>query len=109
MIVAKHAGFCFGVRRAVEAAREAAPAWTLGPVIHNPRVVRELADMGVVSADAPEDIPEGAVAVVRSHGVGRETLSRLRARAREVCDATCPFVTRIHEMAQEAEAVPFVL
>ena len=81
MIVAKHAGFCFGVRRAVEAAREAAPAWTLGPVIHNPRVVRELADMGVVSADAPEDIPEGAVAVVRSHGVGRETLSRLRARA----------------------------
>lgn len=111
MIVAKHAGFCFGVRRAVEAAREAAPAWTLGPVIHNPRVVRELADMGVVSADAPEDIPEGAVAVVRSHGVGRETLSRLRARAREVCDATCPFVTRIHEMAQEAEAqgVPLIV
>ena len=74
MIVAKHAGFCFGVRRAVEAARKAAPAWTLGPVIHNPRVVKELADMGVVSADAPEDIPEGAVAVVRSHGVGQETL-----------------------------------
>ena len=94
-----------------EAARSAAPAWTLGPVIHNPRVVAELAELGVVSADAPEDIPAGAVAVVRSHGVDRETLSRLHTRAREVCDATCPFVNRIHEMAQEAEArgVPLIV
>ena len=109
--MAKHAGFCFGVRRAVEAASRAAPAWTLGPVIHNPRVVAELAEKGVLSADAPEDIPEGAVAVVRSHGVGRQTLSRLRARAREVCDATCPFVKRIHAMAQEAEArkIPLIV
>ena len=99
------------MRRAVEAAKSAAPAWTLGPVIHNPRVVAELAELGVVSADAPEDIPQGAVAVVRSHGVGRETLSRLHTRAREVCDATCPFVNRIHEMAQEAEArgVPLIV
>ncbi len=99
------------MRRAVEAASRAAPAWTLGPVIHNPRVVAELAEKGVLSADAPEDIPEGAVAVVRSHGVGRQTLSRLRARAREVCDATCPFVKRIHAMAQEAEArkIPLIV
>ena len=88
VIVAKHSGFCFGVRRAVEAAKSAAPAWTLGPVIHNPRVVAELAELGVVSADAPEDIPAGAVAVVRSHGVGRETLSRLHTRAREAVSYT---------------------
>lgn len=104
MSVARHAGFCFGVRRAVATAREAAPACTLGPVIHNPRVIAELAALGVVSLDAPEDMPPGGVAVVRSHGVGRETLARLRARASQVLDATCPFVARIHEMAQQAEA-----
>lgn len=81
-IIARRAGFCFGVRRAVEAARSAAPAYTLGPVIHNPRVVAELAALGVLSADTPEAIPEGARAVVRSHGVGRDTLSRLEKRAR---------------------------
>ena len=103
-IIARRAGFCFGVRRAVEAARSAAPAYTLGPVIHNPRVVDELAALGVVSAETPEDIPLGARAVVRSHGVGRGTLARLQRRAGEICDATCPFVARIHDMAREAEA-----
>jgi len=103
VILAKHAGFCFGVRRAVETARRSAPAVTLGPVIHNPRVVSELASIGVRSVSSPEEIPEGARAVVRSHGVGRETLERLKARGAEVLDATCPFVRRIHEMALSAE------
>ena len=71
MILAKHAGFCFGVRRAVETAERAAPAITLGPIIHNPQVVRRLESLGIRSADRPEDIPEGARAVIRSHGVSR--------------------------------------
>ncbi|NLF26727.1 MAG: 4-hydroxy-3-methylbut-2-enyl diphosphate reductase, partial [Clostridiales bacterium] len=103
MILAKHAGFCFGVRRAVETARRSAPAVTLGPVIHNPRVVSELEAAGVKSVASPEEIPEGARVVVRSHGVGRETLDALKARNVEILDATCPFVRRIHEISLSAE------
>ena len=83
VILAKSAGFCFGVRRAVEAARSAAPAWTLGPVIHNPRVVAELAEMGVVSADAPEDIPKARCPwCARTAWAGKRFRVYARARAR---------------------------
>ncbi len=102
VILARHAGFCFGVRRAVETAQASAPAITLGPIIHNPQVVRSLAEMGVSSADRPEDIPAGARAVIRSHGVDRKTFEALQARGCDIVDATCPFVKRIHDMAREA-------
>ena len=102
MIVASHAGFCFGVRRAVETAERVAPAITLGPIIHNPQVVSRLEGLGIRSADRVEDIPAGARAVIRSHGVSRATADALTRRGCEVIDATCPFVARIHAMAREA-------
>ena len=102
LILAAHAGFCFGVRRAVEAAERVAPAITLGPIIHNPQVVQRLESLGIASADRPEDIPSGARAVIRSHGVSRAVAEALGARDCEVVDATCPFVARIHAMAREA-------
>ena len=90
------------MRRAVDTAAAAAPAVTLGPIIHNPQMVEILRQQGVVSVDAPEDIPEGAKVVLRSHGVGRPVIEQLAARKCELLDATCPFVARIHEMARAA-------
>lgn len=111
MILASHAGFCFGVRRAVEAAEKAAPAVTLGPIIHNPQVVSRLESLGVRSVERVEEIPSGARAIIRSHGVSREVMEALNARGLTVIDATCPFVARIHEMARAASeaGVPLIV
>ncbi|MBR6220085.1 MAG: 4-hydroxy-3-methylbut-2-enyl diphosphate reductase, partial [Clostridia bacterium] len=111
MILARHAGFCFGVRRAVETAERAAPATTLGPIIHNPQVVEALAAMGVTSAQAPSQIPSGARVVIRSHGIGRAAYRALEAKGCQIVDATCPFVQRIHDMARSASegGVPLIV
>ena len=77
MVLASHAGFCFGVRRAVGTAEKAAPAVTLGPIIHSPQVVERLRRMGIVPVDALEEIPDGVRAVIRSHGVDRATYDAL--------------------------------
>ncbi len=90
------------MRRAVDTAAAAAPAITLGPIIHNPQMVERLARDGVTSVDGIEDIPRGARVVIRSHGVGRAEVEALKARDCEVLDATCPFVARIHEMVRAA-------
>ena len=109
--MASHAGLCFGVRRAVEAAEKAAPAVTLGPIIHNPQVVSRLESLGVRSVERVEEIPSGARAIIRSHGVSREVMEALNARGLTVIDATCPFVARIHEMARAASeaGVPLIV
>lgn len=101
-MLAKNAGFCFGVRRAVEAAERSAPAITLGPIIHNPQVVESLRQIGVTSADAPGDIPPGSRVIVRSHGISRALHQALEDRRCEIVDATCPFVRRIHDTARAA-------
>jgi len=95
----------------VETAEKAAPAITLGPIIHNPQVVGRLRSLGIQSADTPESIPEGARTVIRSHGVSRAVSDLLQARGCEVVDATCPFVGRIHAMAREASeaGVPLIV
>ena len=102
VILANHAGFCFGVRRAVETAERSAPAMTLGPIIHNPQVVASLAEIGVHSVEGPDEITDGSRVVIRSHGIGRAAYQALEARHCEIVDATCPFVQRIHDMAREA-------
>ena len=111
MVLASHAGFCFGVRRAVGTAEKAAPAVTLGPIIHSPQVVERLRRMGIVPVDALEEIPDGVRAVIRSHGVDRATYDALARKGCEVVDATCPFVARIHDMAREASraGIPLVV
>ena len=101
-MLAEHAGFCFGVRRAVETAERSAPAITLGPIIHNPQVVESLRRLRVISAEDIAQIPEGARTVIRSHGIGRAAYESLRRKGCEIIDATCPFVQRIHDMARAA-------
>lgn len=105
--VAKSAGFCFGVNRAVEmvenAVREGKSAVTLGPIIHNRHVVEHFDAQGVRMADHVEEIPDGSAVIIRSHGVPLRTYEQLQARGLEVIDATCPFVMRIHRLVMAAE------
>ena len=105
--VAKSAGFCFGVNRAVElvekAAAEGKKVVTLGPIIHNRHVVARFQNLGVTVIDRPEDAPKGATVVIRSHGVTRAVYEQLESQGVEIIDATCPFVKRIHGIVSRAE------
>ncbi len=108
IILARTAGFCFGVTRAVdtvyrEAEQETGPVYTYGPIIHNEEVVRDLENRGVhVLPDraALEALHEGTV-IIRSHGVGREIYELCKNNGLRVVDATCPFVKKIHRIAED--------
>ena len=105
--VAKSAGFCFGVSRAVETVEQQVKAGkqvaTLGPIIHNRHAVRHFEDMGVGVIQAPEEAVPGSTVIIRSHGVSRAVYDRLNRMGVEVVDATCPFVKRIHEIVSREE------
>ena len=105
--LAKTAGFCYGVRRAVELAERAAgegPVYLLGHLTHNDHVIRRLEDMGAVTIRTPEEAPEGAAVLIRAHGEPDRVYAALAARGCRVIDATCPNVTQIHAVVREAEA-----
>ncbi|OLA69335.1 MAG: 4-hydroxy-3-methylbut-2-enyl diphosphate reductase [Ruminococcus sp. 37_24] len=104
--VAKSAGFCFGVDRAVklvygELEKGNKSVATLGPIIHNADVVNDLTDKGVRIADSVDDLKEGEKAVIRSHGVGKKIYEGLEQKGNAYIDATCPFVARIHKIVRE--------
>ena len=105
--VAKSAGFCFGVSRAVElveqAAKQGGRTLTLGPIIHNRHVVARFTEMGVRVIDQPEEAAPGDTVIIRSHGVSRDVYKRLEQRGADIIDATCPFVKRIHKLVAQAE------
>ena len=105
--VAKSAGFCFGVNRAVElveqAAKEGGRVVTLGPIIHNRHAVNHFAQMGVGVIDTPEQAQEGDTVVIRSHGISRAVQQQLEQRKVHIVDATCPFVKRIHNIVSDGE------
>ena len=101
--LAESAGFCFGVKRAIESAYSLArehngPVCTLGPIIHNEQVVRDLEKKGVFVIESPDDIrrEEEAVVVIRSHGVPKSVVDSLTEKKIRFEDATCPFVKKIH-------------
>ena len=102
--VAAHAGFCMGVRRAVEAAEGVAdagrPSCTLGELIHNPHVVDHLRSRGVPPIASPEEA-QGRQVLIRSHGVAPEVLDALDRAGCQVMDLTCPFVDRLHRIVRE--------
>lgn len=104
IVLAKHAGFCFGVKRAVEAAfrlsAEGKKLCTLGDLIHNQEVVGRLAEQGIRSVKSIDEIGDESV-IIRSHGVSPDCLKALEGK--EVFDLTCPFVTRIHKKVAEAQ------
>ena len=105
--LAKSAGFCYGVRRAVELAEQAAaagePCVMLGHIIHNSSVIAALEARGVRVIERPEDAPAGAAVIIRSHGEGKGAYEALEAQGARVLDATCPNVSRIHRIVAQAE------
>ena len=104
--LAKSAGFCFGVKRAVNKVYEEAKkgrVYTYGPIIHNEEVVKDLENKGVKVINRLEefqDIPEGTV-VIRSHGVAKEVYDFLKKQDLKIVDATCPFVLKIHRIVEK--------
>ena len=114
--VAKSAGFCFGVSRAVElvenAAKEGKHTVTLGPIIHNRHVVNRFQEMGVRVIQQPEEAASEDTVIIRSHGVSKEVYQRLEKQGAAIIDATCPFVKRIHKLvaqAEEAGQLPIII
>ena len=110
--LAKTAGFCFGVSRAVqkvyeEAGKASGPVYTYGPVIHNEEVVRDLEEKGVKVLHSEEellDLQEGTV-IIRSHGVGKRIYDICAGKDRvRLVDATCPFVGKIHDIIRKESA-----
>ena len=103
IIVSSFAGFCYGVQRAMEMAARAAgkgPVYSLGPLIHNPRAVKELEARGVTVVQNIDDVPEGALVLFRTHGVEKETEEKARGRNLEIVDTTCPFVKNAQNKAR---------
>ena len=104
--VAKNAGFCFGVSRAVELVEQSAASGkqvaTLGPIIHNRHVVEKFEKLGVKVIGAPEDAQTGMTVIIRSHGVAQRVIDALEKQGVEIIDATCPFVKRIHGIVAKA-------
>jgi len=104
LVVAKSAGFCFGVKRAMDLAFEAAkkyrdPLYTLGPLIHNPQAVASLERLGVRMKERIEEIPRGTV-IFRSHGVSLGELQKAKKKKLRIIDATCPIVKRAQHFAK---------
>ncbi|MDE6930354.1 MAG: 4-hydroxy-3-methylbut-2-enyl diphosphate reductase, partial [Lachnospiraceae bacterium] len=109
VIVAKTAGFCFGVERAVEQVYEqiekndGIPIYTYGPIIHNEEVVKDLEEKGVRVIETEEELKalKDCVVIIRSHGVGKHIYDLLTERGIRIVDATCPFVKKIHRIVKE--------
>ncbi|MDR1692599.1 MAG: 4-hydroxy-3-methylbut-2-enyl diphosphate reductase [Oscillospiraceae bacterium] len=101
--VVPSAGFCYGVARAVRLALDASPCFTLGPLIHNKRAVSGLSSQGVAVIGSLDELPDGGVLVIRSHGAPPELYRTLKERGIRTIDATCPDVKRIHELVADAE------
>lgn len=104
VIRAKHAGVCYGVERALDMAvvamMDEEDTYTLGPLIHNPTVVKQLEEQGVVAAESVDDI-DGGIVVIRSHGVEPHVMQELKDKGLTVIDATCPHVAKAQRSAGE--------
>lgn len=105
IIVAKNAGFCFGVKRAVdmvdELLKEKKKIYVIGELVHNNQVIETLEKKGLKTVQSLDDIPENGVMIIRSHGASMEIINEARARGIEIIDATCPFVNKARIVARD--------
>ncbi|MFA5351869.1 MAG: 4-hydroxy-3-methylbut-2-enyl diphosphate reductase [Candidatus Gracilibacteria bacterium] len=112
ILKAKSAGFCFGVKRAYELAREAQGenVQTLGELIHNPEVLEELQTKGIKAVSAISELEDGVV-IIRAHGISNRKRSELEKKNLAIVDASCPFVKRIHSEVEKftAAGIPVII
>lgn len=110
--VAKNAGFCFGVNRAIETVynllNENYKICTLGPIIHNPQIVEDLKNKGVIVVSTPEEVPENYTLIIRSHGVAKNVIDRIKNLRINYVDVTCPFVKKIHSLVYNKNHPVFI-
>jgi len=107
VLLAKSAGFCYGVRRAVEQAQQLAQTqkiYLLGEITHNAHVIAKLEELGAVTVHSLEEVPQGATVLIRAHGEPDRVYAQLQEKDCRVVDATCPNVTRIHDIVRDAAA-----
>ncbi|MBQ7164575.1 MAG: 4-hydroxy-3-methylbut-2-enyl diphosphate reductase [Clostridia bacterium] len=111
IVKTKFSGFCDGVTRAVRTAEGLAGegVYILGELVHNERVTERLRSLGAVTVNSPEEVPDGAKAIIRSHGAGRSVYEEFAERGIETVDCTCPFVKRRHELAAKYSALGFTV
>ena len=107
IIRADHSGFCFGVKAAIEKAEKAADEcqgkiYSCGSLIHNKLVTDQLAEKGIQVISSPDEADPGTTVIIRSHGEGKAFYDKAEARKLQLIDATCPFVTRIHDLVHNA-------
>jgi len=104
LLLAEHAGFCFGVGKAIakvdELINKKEKAYTLGPIIHNPQVVEKLKNQGIVPVNNLEDVKNNNI-IIRAHGVGPDVIQLAKNKGLNIIDCTCPFVKRVQNMAKE--------
>ncbi|MEW6299455.1 MAG: 4-hydroxy-3-methylbut-2-enyl diphosphate reductase [Thermodesulfobacteriota bacterium] len=104
---AVHAGYCWGVERALDMVQHTAethkdvPVRTLGPIIHNPQVVRSLSEKGVQAIESLEEMGVGGTVIIRTHGVAPAVYQQAQAKGLTVVDATCPLVTLVQNKAKQ--------
>lgn len=112
--LAQHSGYCFGVKRAIglalDAAQDGKTIYTLGPIIHNPQIVKSLESKGIVAVEDISGVRDSVV-VIRSHGITRQELETLQSNGNTIIDATCPYVKRTHEIVSNlvAESYPIMI
>jgi 4-hydroxy-3-methylbut-2-enyl diphosphate reductase len=118
--IARHAGFCFGVRRAIDVTfkiRQKNPGariFTVGPIIHNPQVIDAISrrGIGIVNDILDPKLKSGDIAIIRAHGISPEKKGFLKERGVRVIDATCPMVLKVHAIikkaAKNADAIAIV-
>jgi (E)-4-hydroxy-3-methyl-but-2-enyl pyrophosphate reductase len=110
--IAQYSGYCFGVKRALKIVEKtleenSGPGqniYTLGSVIHNPGVMKELTNMGLISVNNPENIKQGSILIIRSHGMSPRVLNDLLRKNIEIIDATCPFVKKAQAKVKKLES-----
>ncbi|HPP87552.1 MAG TPA: 4-hydroxy-3-methylbut-2-enyl diphosphate reductase, partial [bacterium] len=109
IIIAEHSGFCFGVKRAIDTAYKTVKGsknkkvYVLGEIIHNPKVVNELSNLGVEKIEKLEEIKKTkkSILIIRSHGVSKKILAKSEKLGIEVVDTTCPFVKKLELIIDE--------
>ena len=110
--IAQYSGYCFGVKRALKIVEKTLEEnsgsgkniYTLGSVIHNPGVMKELTNMGLISVNNPENIKQGSILIIRSHGMSPRVLNDLLQKNIEIIDATCPFVKKAQAKVKKLES-----
>lgn len=103
--LAKNYGFCFGVKRAIELAEKKQNGITLGPLIHNAKEINRLKEkFNVVVNEDIQAIPQDAEVIIRTHGIPKQDLQKLKEKTNKITDATCPFVTKPQKICEEMSA-----